>query len=59
MRHADRFGGETFASWEGAVTGGGGVRVRVGRGWYIAPEFRIGWEPHYRVGVGVGVDLDD
>ena len=59
MRHEDRFGVETFASWEGAVTGGGGVRIHVGRRWYIAPEFRIGWEPHYRVGVAVGVDLED
>ena len=56
MRHEDRFFNETFASWEGAVTGGGGARIRVGRRWYVAPEFRVGWEPHYRIGVSIGMD---
>ena len=56
MRHENRFVNETFASWEGAVTGGGGARIQIGRRWYIAPEFRVGWEPHYRIGVSIGMD---
>ena len=31
MRHENRFVNETFASWEGAVTGGGGARIQIGR----------------------------
>jgi hypothetical protein len=57
MRHEDRFVSGTFASWEGAVTGGGGARIQVGRRWYVAPEFRVGWEPHYRIGVSIGMDV--
>ena len=33
---------------EGAVSGGFGVRLRVGRAVEVAPEVRLGWEPHVR-----------
>ena len=36
---------------EGAVSAGGGARINVTPPLSIAPEFRIGWEPHLRVGV--------
>jgi len=39
---------------EGAVTGGGGVRMSSRSGWYVAPEFRLGWELHARAGVTIG-----
>ena len=55
MRHRDRFGSTTFVSSEGAVTGGGGVRVWLTDRVYALGEFRLGWEPHYRVTGGVGV----
>jgi hypothetical protein len=55
MRHSDRFGPTTFTSSEGAVTGGGGARVWLTDRVYALGEFRLGWEPHYRVTGGVGV----
>ena len=39
---------------EGAVSFGGGARVRVSRRVFVAPEVRIGWEPHIRVTAIVG-----
>ena len=55
MRHSSRFGSNTFTSSEGAVTGGGGVRAWITDRVYALGEFRLGWEPHYRVTGGVGV----
>ena len=49
-----RFG---FSGNEGAVTGGGGVRVWLSPRVYAASEFRIGWEPHLRITGTVGVAL--
>jgi hypothetical protein len=37
------------------VTGGGGARVWLTDRVYALGEFRLGWEPHYRVTGGVGV----
>jgi hypothetical protein len=54
FRHSETFGAQTFTSTEGSFTAGGGVRVPVGDRLYIAPEFRLGWEPHYRVTVALG-----
>ncbi len=36
------------------VSGGGGVKVFVSDRWYLAPDFRVGWEPHARFSVGLG-----
>jgi hypothetical protein len=55
MRHQSRFGPERFSHTEGAVTGGGGVRVRITDRLYAFGEARGGWEPHLRVTGGVGV----
>jgi len=54
FRHTDRFNGRSFSSTEGSFTLGGGVRVPLGERLYIAPEFRIGWETHYRVSAALG-----
>ena len=53
FRHSDRFG----SSSEGAFTAGGGVRAWLSDRVYVAGEFRIGWELHYRVTGTVGVAL--
>ena len=34
---------------------GVGTRILVSDRWFVAPEFRIGVEPHWRVGVSVGM----
>jgi hypothetical protein len=57
MRHTHRIGPLSFSSSEGAVTGGAGVRAWVGERVYLASEFRIGWELHYRLTGSVGVTL--
>lgn len=44
----------SFSSTEFAVTGGGGARIFVTPRWYVAPEVRIGWEPHVRLSVSAG-----
>lgn len=48
------FRGDTVTSSAGGFTTGGGVRVFAGDNFYVAPEFRYGWEPHFRLSVSVG-----
>jgi hypothetical protein len=43
-----------FTDTEAFLSGGGGVKVYLDDRWFIAPEFRIGWEPHARFSVGIG-----
>ncbi len=57
MTHSDRFGGRTFRSTEGAFVFGGGARIDVSPRAFVAPEFTVGWEPHARVSVNVGIRL--
>jgi opacity protein-like surface antigen len=57
MRHSDRFNGVSFSGTEGAFIAGGGVRLDLSPRVYIAPEFAIGWEPHWRASLSVGVAL--
>lgn len=57
FRHSDRFGSSTFASTEGAVTAGVGLRGWINERVYIAGDARLGWEPHVRVAATVGVVL--
>lgn len=54
MVHRPRFGSEGFSNTEGAVTGGGGVRVWMTERVYAVGEYRAGWEPHARVDGGLG-----
>lgn len=44
-----------ISGWEGAVSFGGGARITMAGQWFIAPEYRMGWEPHWRVGVSIGL----
>lgn len=53
FRHTERFG----SGAEGAFTAGGGTRVRITDRVYGLADFRIGWEPHYRITGGIGVRL--
>jgi len=58
MTHSDTFyGGQAYSSTEGAFIAGGGVRINASPRVYIAPEFTIGWEPHIRASVTVGIRL--
>jgi hypothetical protein len=57
MRHSNRFASRTFASGEGSVTAGGGVRVHLTDRVSVGGDVRIGWEPHLRATAHVGVRL--
>jgi hypothetical protein len=56
-QHVDRFGSISYSSYEGAFTGGGGVRVWFNDHVYGVVETRFGWEPHLRATGGIGVTL--
>jgi hypothetical protein len=49
------FASGPFTSTEGALSGGFGTRIALGRGLYLAPEARLGWEPLTRVSINVGI----
>ena len=53
LRHTARL---TIAA-NHTVTAGGGVRVRINDRVYGLVDFRLGWEPHYRITGGIGVRL--
>lgn len=55
MTHTDKFGGESYSSTEGGFIFGGGVRINASPRVFVAPEFVMGWEPHMRVSVTVGI----
>jgi hypothetical protein len=57
FRASDAIAGLSVSSTEGALTGGGGVRVWLTPRVYAATEFRIGWEPHIRITGTVGMTL--
>jgi hypothetical protein len=57
FRTTDSAFGESFSHNEGGFTGGGGVRAWINDRAYVASEFRIGWELHFRVSGTVGVRL--
>jgi hypothetical protein len=44
-----------FTSSEGTVSAGIGARVAIGARVFIAPEFRLGWEPETRIAATVGL----
>jgi len=56
-QHSDRFGSFSFTSYEGAFTGGGGVRGWINDRVYTSADVRFGWELHARVNGGIGVGL--
>ena len=43
-----------YSTREVTVSGGLGARISVGRGLFIAPDARLGWEPETRLTVTVG-----
>ena len=44
-----------FTSSEGTMSAGAGARIAVGSHMFIAPEFRLGWEPETRIAVTIGM----
>jgi hypothetical protein len=56
-QHSDRFGPFSFTSYEGAFTGGGGVRAWIADRVYTFGDVRFGWELHARINAGLGVRL--
>jgi hypothetical protein len=46
-----------FTSSEGTMSAGGGARIAVGSHMFVAPEFRLGWEPETRIAVTIGMRL--
>ena len=56
-QHSDRFGPFGFTSYEGAFTGGGGVRGWITDRVYTFGDVRFGWELHARANAGVGIRL--
>jgi hypothetical protein len=55
MTHTNKFGGQSYSSTEGGFLFGGGVRINASPRVFVAPEFTMGWEPHMRVSVAVGI----
>jgi hypothetical protein len=55
LRQVTQTGTGRFTSGEGTVSGGAGVRLGLGPRAFIAPEFRIGYEPELRFGVALGL----
>lgn len=57
MFHRNFLHREGVARWfakEPAFSGGFGVRLALNDRWYVAPEGRLGWEPHARLTATVG-----
>ena len=44
-----------FTSSEGTMSAGVGARIALGSQMFVAPEFRLGWEPESRIAVTIGV----
>ena len=44
-----------FTSSEGTMSAGLGARIALGSTVFVAPEFRLGWEPESRIAVTIGV----
>jgi hypothetical protein len=45
----------TFTSSEATGSGGIGARIALGSHVFVAPEFRLGWEPETRIAVTIGI----
>jgi len=43
-----------FTSSEGTMSAGVGARIALGSHLFVAPEFRLGWEPESRIAVTIG-----
>lgn len=54
LHHSEKFGPTPFTDNEWTANFGVGVRVPVTPRVFVAPEFRIGWEPTLRIAGSVG-----
>jgi hypothetical protein len=54
FRHTEQFPNGEFADNEWTGNGGVGVRLRLTEQFFIAPEFRFGWEPLLTTQIGIG-----
>jgi len=55
QRMTNQVGTGPFTSSEGSFSGGAGARIQLTDTIFIAPEFRLGWETHFRFGATAGV----
>lgn len=46
-----------FSTTEAFFSGGFGAKIHIHPRWYVAPDFRVGFEPHYRFSIGLGYVL--
>ncbi len=46
-----------FSTTTSFFSGGFGAKIHLNPRWYVAPDFRVGFEPHYRFSVGIGYVL--
>jgi Outer membrane protein beta-barrel domain len=44
-----------FTSSEGTMSAGFGARIALGSHVFVAPEFRLGWEPETRIAITIGI----
>ena len=45
----------SFTSSEGTMSAGFGARIAIGSHVFVAPEFRLGWEPETRIAATIGI----
>ena len=55
LHHSEEINDEPTTVNTGFGNGGAGVRIALGRFLYVAPEFRIGVEKHWHLGLTIGV----
>jgi Outer membrane protein beta-barrel domain len=54
LNHSERIGNTTFSDSEGTASGGIGAKLFVTERLFLAPEFRLGWEPLLSASIGIG-----
>ncbi len=54
LHHTEQFPSGEFSATEWTANGGIGVRLRLTEQFFVAPEFRFGWEPLISTQVGIG-----
>jgi len=54
LRHMELTGRGRFSSNSGMASGGFGAKFFLSRSFFVSPEFRLGWAPHYRITCSIG-----
>ncbi len=54
LHHTEQFPSGEFSTNEWTANGGLGVRLHLTEQFFVAPEFRFGWEPLLSTQVGIG-----